>query len=84
MPEVSFFGQLGGALVMAAQGFITGHAISYALKQAGMLRVPAHAGERGLDLTEVPAQTYPEWSSMYGSSVYKAESAPLMGESKPA
>ena len=88
MPENSFFGQLGGALVMAALGFIPGYAISYALNHFGMLRVPAHAEERGLDLTEVPAQAYPEWDSMYGTSTSVGGSAPaptsLIGESKPA
>ncbi|MNG28877.1 hypothetical protein D3C77_758680 [compost metagenome] len=34
-----------------------------------MLRVPAHAEERGLDLTEVPAQAYPEWTAIYGETV---------------
>ena len=68
MAPISFFGQLGGAVVMAALGFIPGYVISYALNKAGLLRVPAHAEERGLDLTEVPAQAYPEWSSMYGQS----------------
>ena len=80
--------QLGGAVVMAALGFIPGYAISYALKKADLLRVPAHAEERGLDLTEVPAQAYPEWDSMYGTSTSVGGSAPaptsLIGESKPA
>ena len=40
-----------------------------AIKKAGVLRVPAHAEERGLDLTEVPAQAYPEWSGLYGEPV---------------
>ncbi|HWV07934.1 MAG TPA: ammonium transporter, partial [Pseudomonas sp.] len=86
MPEVSFFGQVGGALVMAALGFIPGYAISYALKRFDMLRVPAHAEERGLDLTEVPAQAYPEWNSLYGPRTEVGGSAQptLTAESKPA
>ncbi|MBN7823438.1 ammonium transporter, partial [Bowmanella yangjiangensis] len=70
---------LGGAVVMAALGFIPGYLLSYALKKADLLRVPAHAEERGLDLTEVPAQAYPEWTSMYGpsTSVGGSEPAPL-------
>ena len=80
MAPISFLGQLGGAVVMAALGFIPGYVISYALNKAGLLRVPAHAEERGLDLTEVPAQAYPEWSSMYGqsSSVGGSEPSPLI------
>lgn len=79
MPPISFLGQLGGAVVMAALGFIPGYLLSYALKKADLLRVPAHAEERGLDLTEVPAQAYPEWTSMYGpsTSVGGSEPAPL-------
>ncbi len=76
MPPISFFGQLGGALVMAALGFIPGYVISLALNKAGLLRVPAHAEERGLDLTEVPAQAYPEWNAMYGSGSGVAHGEP--------
>ena len=86
MAEISFTGQLIGALVMGALGFIPGYAISYALKKIGMLRVPAHAEERGLDLTEVPAQAYPEWAAMYGhaSTVNGTEVTTLVVETKPA
>ncbi|MCY1313620.1 hypothetical protein D9M70_641620 [compost metagenome] len=86
MPEISFLGQLGGALVMAALGFIPGYLISYALKKAGVLRVPAHAEERGLDLTEVPAQAYPEWTTLYGETIKPNGSveATRVVESKPA
>jgi len=71
---------------MGALGFIPGYAISYALKKIGMLRVPAHAEERGLDLTEVPAQAYPEWAAMYGhaSTVNGTEVTTLVVETKPA
>jgi Amt family ammonium transporter len=81
MAPISFFGQLGGAVVMAALGFIPGYLVSWALKKAGVLRVPAHAEERGLDLTEVPAQAYPEWSGIYGEPVSKPK-ANLIAESK--
>jgi len=40
------------------------------MKKAGVLRVPAHAEERGLDLTEVPAQAYPEWALTGASTTY--------------
>ena len=88
MAPISFFGQLGGALVMAALGFIPGYIISYILKHFDMLRVPAHAEERGLDMTEVPAQAYPEWNAMYGQSTSVGTSeptaSPLIGDTKPA
>ncbi len=80
MAEISFMGQLGGALVMAALGFIPGYLVSWALKKTGVLRVPAHAEERGLDLTEVPAQAYPEWSGIYGEPA--KPQARLVAESK--
>lgn len=85
LPEISFLGQLGGALVMAALGFIPGYLISYALKKFDLLRVPKHAEERGLDLTEVPAQAYPEWDAMHGNApVARFESTTLIVENKPA
>jgi len=86
MAEISFTGQLVGALVLAALGFIPGYAISYGLKKIGMLRVPAYAEERGLDLTEVPAQAYPEWSALYGHATVDdgREFTTLIVESKPA
>lgn len=88
MPEISFLGQLGGAVVMALLGFVPGYLLSYGLKKADLLRVPAHAEERGLDLTEVPAQAYPEWgmslperdrSSTAGGTVEQ----PLVSSGKP-
>ncbi|WP_137823652.1 ammonium transporter [Pseudomonas sp. D(2018)] len=86
MAPISFLGQLGGALVLASLGFFPGFAISYALKKAGVLRVPAHAEERGLDLTEVPAQAYPEWTAIYGETVKPNGSAEttLVVETKTA
>ncbi|MDR2678500.1 MAG: hypothetical protein LBB51_03580 [Zoogloeaceae bacterium] len=63
MPPISFTGQTLGAVLLAALGFFPGFAISWLLKKTGMLRVPRHAEERGLDLTEVPAQAYPEWTA---------------------
>lgn len=60
VPATSFMGQLGGALVFAALGFIPGYGASLLLKKLGMLRVPAEVEERGLDLTEIPATAYPE------------------------
>ncbi|MDO6461552.1 hypothetical protein Q4485_12660 [Granulosicoccaceae sp. 1_MG-2023] len=59
-PEISFFGQLGGAAVMASLGFVPGFVLSYAMAKVGFLRVPPKAEEAGLDLVEVPLAAYPE------------------------
>ncbi|MDD8024175.1 MAG: ammonium transporter [Paracoccaceae bacterium] len=58
--ETSFMGQLVGALVMIALGFLPGYAISWVLKAIGQLRVPAEAEIMGLDKAKVPASAYPE------------------------
>jgi ammonia channel protein AmtB len=84
---VNFLGQAGGAVVLALLGFIPGYLISLLLKKLGVLRVPAHAEERGLDLTEVPAKAYPEWA-LTGASI-TVTSAPVasevaVGAAKPA
>lgn len=59
-PPVSLWGQLIGAAVFAALGFIPAYLVSLAMKKAGMLRIPAEVENQGLDLTEVPATPYPE------------------------
>jgi ammonia channel protein AmtB len=59
-PTVSLIGQIVGAVVFFALGFIPGYVVSLLLKGMGMLRVPAHAEEAGLDVVKVPAQGYPE------------------------
>lgn len=56
----SFTGQLVGAAVMGALGFVPGYALSWILKATGQLRVPAEAEILGLDRTKVPASAYPE------------------------
>ncbi|SNT12941.1 ammonium transporter [Tropicimonas sediminicola] len=58
--ETSFMGQLVGAIVMAALGFIPGYAVSLLLKVTGQLRVPVEAEILGLDKAKVPASAYPE------------------------
>lgn len=60
VPATNFMGQFGGAVVLAALGFIPGYALSRLLKAFNMLRVPAYAEVRGLDLTEIPTSAYPE------------------------
>ncbi|HEY9263219.1 MAG TPA: ammonium transporter [Mycobacterium sp.] len=59
-PPVSFWGQLIGAAVFAALGFIPAYLLSLGLKKAGLLRIPKEVEEQGLDLSEVPATPYPE------------------------
>lgn len=68
VPAVNFLGQTGGAIVLAALGFIPGYGLSYAMKKANFLRVPAYAEERGLDLTEIPSTAYPESVPANGGS----------------
>lgn len=87
-PPVNFLGQAGGAIVLAALGFFPGYLISLLMKKMGVLRVPAHAEERGLDLVEVPAQAYPEWAitgaSTTTTSVASDAPSAAYGEAKPA
>ena len=59
-PDISFFGQLASAGVMAALGFIPGFVVSFVMAKMGMLRVPEKAEIAGLDLVEVPLKAYPE------------------------
>jgi ammonia channel protein AmtB len=58
--EISFIGQLVGAIVMALLGFVPGYVVSLLLKVTGQLRVPADAEIIGLDKVKVPASAYPE------------------------
>ncbi len=62
LPDITFMGQVIGAVVMAALGFIPGYAISLAMKSLGVLRVPPEVEEMGLDVVEVPSVAYPESS----------------------
>lgn len=59
-PPVSLFGQLVGAVTMAALGFIPGYVGSLILKSIGLLRVPDHIQDIGLDAVKVPVEAYPE------------------------
>jgi len=60
LPEINPLGQIGGAVVLALLGFLTGYLISLAMKKAKMLRIPPEAEIAGLDLSEVPATPFPE------------------------
>jgi ammonia channel protein AmtB len=60
MPPVSLTGQLVGAGVFAALGFLSGYVLSLALRIFGLLRVPANSEILGLDKTKVPLSAYPE------------------------
>jgi len=59
-PPVSFWGQMIGAVVFAALGFIPTYLLSLLLKKVGLLRIPPEVELQGLDLTEIPATPYPE------------------------
>ena len=59
-PPVSLIGQIVGAITMALLGFIPGYVASLILKMFGLLRVPDHIQEIGLDVVKVPVEAYPE------------------------
>ena len=59
-PPVNLMGQIGGAIVMALLGFIPGYVVSFILNAMGLLRVPDHIQEMGLDIVKVPVEAYPE------------------------
>jgi len=59
-PDISFFGQLKSAGVMAALGFVPGFVVSFIMAKIGILRVPVNAEVVGLDVVEVPSPAYPE------------------------
>jgi ammonium transporter, Amt family len=67
-PPVSFMGQLVGALVCFAIGFVPGFIVSYCLKVVRLLRVPDEAQIIGLDLAEVPLKAYPESDTGVGAA----------------
>lgn len=59
-PATNFLAQLVGAAVMMATGFLPGYGASWALKKAGLLRIPEKAEILGMDRAKVPARAYPE------------------------
>lgn len=59
-PQITLWGQLVGAAVMGAMGFVPGYLVSLLLKVTGQLRVPDRAEILGLDKVKVPASAYPE------------------------
>jgi ammonia channel protein AmtB len=60
VPTIGIGGQLVGAAVMVALGFIPGYVVSAILKMVGLLRVGEAAEIAGLDPTKVPLRAYPE------------------------
>jgi ammonia channel protein AmtB len=72
-PPVSFMGQLVGALVCFALGFVPGFIVSYCLKVVRLLRVPDEAQMIGLDLAEVPLKAYPEGVNAAQGTLQPAE-----------
>ncbi len=57
---ISLGGQLVGAVVFFALGFVPGYITAITLNAFGMLRVPDEVQRLGLDFVKVPAQAYPE------------------------
>ncbi|ROO29941.1 ammonium transporter [Salinisphaera orenii MK-B5] len=60
LPPITLWGQIIGAVVMAATGFIPGYLLSLLLRSVGILRVPPEVEEAGLDAVEIPTKAYPE------------------------
>jgi len=66
---INFFGQLGGVLICGiGLGFIPGYAFSWLLKKFNLLRVSAEAEEKGLDLSELGIEAYPERATIFTTS----------------
>jgi ammonium transporter, Amt family len=59
-PQITLYGQVVGAVIMAVLGFVPGYVVSLLLKSMGLLRVPREAEIMGLDKAKVPAVAYPE------------------------
>ncbi|WP_199621790.1 ammonium transporter [Paenibacillus alkalitolerans] len=59
-PQISMLGQLVGAAVMIALGFVPGYGVSWILKQMNALRIPPEIERLGLDIVEIPGSAYPE------------------------
>lgn len=59
-PDTTLYGQAVCVVAFVALGFIPGYVLAWALKKAGILRVPPEAEVMGLDLAEVPSVPYPE------------------------
>ncbi len=59
-PDITFWGQTIGGVVMVLLGLIPGYFASLGLKACGILRVPYEVEEAGLDQVEIPSEPYPE------------------------
>lgn len=59
-PQISFIGQVVGAVVFSLLGFVPGYVVSLILKMCGLLRVGEAAEIAGLDPSKVPISAYPE------------------------
>jgi ammonia channel protein AmtB len=66
-PDINPLGQIGGAIVLAALGFVPGYLVSRLLKAGNLLRIPREVELAGLDLSEVPATPYPEGIPVTGN-----------------
>ncbi|HEY8899489.1 MAG TPA: hypothetical protein VIM61_03700 [Chthoniobacterales bacterium] len=78
-PATNFTAQLIGAVIMCVGlGFIPGFGLAFLLNKFGLLRESAEAEMRGLDLSDLGIEAYPE---TLGSSISSADSnapAPAM------
>ncbi|MCL7748521.1 ammonium transporter [Halalkalibacter alkaliphilus] len=70
-PNITFLGQLLGALVMVAIGFFPGNAVAYVLKKMNALRIPEEVEKIGIDVAKFPGSPYPEEHRGQGYSVRK-------------
>ena len=57
-------------------GFIPGYAFSWLLKKFNLLRVSAEVEEKGLDLSELGIEAYPEKATVFTAS--QSSEAPAM------
>jgi ammonia channel protein AmtB len=59
----SFGGQLMGMMVIVPMSFLTGWAVSWALKKVNLLRVPPEVELEGLDYAEFQQDFYPQFEA---------------------
>ena len=59
MPEITFFGQFVGMIVMVLLGFIPGYLLAWLFNALGILRASDPVQEIGMDV-EIDAHAYPE------------------------
>lgn len=66
---INIGGQIGGTLLCAiVLGFIPGYVVSWILKKLKLLRVSEEVETKGLDLTELGIEAYPERNALWSST----------------